>query len=277
MFTSGLRNLQKMVVQEPRDLSDARTIAYAIYILTREGVITTNYILNLQDYLDKHQRNAWQNDLTGVYLAGALHSLHKDGDAEKLIAHYRIGRHCAARLERFLPAARKRCPIYRRPGPRIPRATGKDLLRRIPKYPGPDQRRKFQYSFRGLRSSRPQGLFAAISKNPPELTISEVAAAKNRNYSGQRRQITAAALVLTLRQEPSDFRRFRSGRSRRIFPSGGSRGSIASGARDQPLTSGLEVYRELLGKDNHPVTPTRFGETMHVRLHIRSCFLEPTH
>ena len=28
-------------------------MAYAIYLLTREEVITTNYILNLRDYLDR--------------------------------------------------------------------------------------------------------------------------------------------------------------------------------------------------------------------------------
>jgi len=44
MFASGLRNLQKMVGRTPEDLNDARTLAYSIYTLTREGVITTNYI-----------------------------------------------------------------------------------------------------------------------------------------------------------------------------------------------------------------------------------------
>ena len=90
MFASGLRNLQKMVGREPANALEARTLAYAIYVLTREGVITTNYILNLRDYLDKNQHDDWQNDLTGVYLAGALHLLHKDADAEKLIGKYKI-------------------------------------------------------------------------------------------------------------------------------------------------------------------------------------------
>ena len=85
MFASGLRNLQKMVGRQPPSLGDARTLAYAIYILTREGVITTNYILNLRDYLEKNEKDEWQNDITGVYLAGALHLLHKDSDAERLI------------------------------------------------------------------------------------------------------------------------------------------------------------------------------------------------
>ena len=65
-----MRNLQAMVARPPTDLDDARTIAYAIYLLTREGVVTTNYILNLRDYLDKNSRKNGR-DLTGVYLAGA--------------------------------------------------------------------------------------------------------------------------------------------------------------------------------------------------------------
>src|SRR5262249_548772 len=90
MFASGLRNLQKMVGKQPEDLTDARRLGYAIYILTREGVITTNYILNLRDWLDKNQENQWQDDITGVYLAGALHLLHKDADAERLIDKYKL-------------------------------------------------------------------------------------------------------------------------------------------------------------------------------------------
>src|SRR5262249_20406247 len=92
MFANGLRNLQKMVGRTPSNLADARTVAYAIYVLTREGVITTNYILNLRDYLEKHEKDNWQNDITGVYLAGALHLLHKDKDAEGLIDNYLLGR-----------------------------------------------------------------------------------------------------------------------------------------------------------------------------------------
>ena len=90
MFASGLRYLQKMVAREPTTLPEARSVAYAIYILTREGVVTTNYILNLRDYLEQHQTDLWKNDITGVYLAGALKLLHKDKDADDLIAAYKI-------------------------------------------------------------------------------------------------------------------------------------------------------------------------------------------
>src|SRR5438105_12106617 len=90
MFASGLRNLQKMVARQPSDIIDARRIAYAIYVLTREGVITTNYILNLRDYLEKKHAGEWENDLIGVYLAGSLKLLHKDKDAETLVDKFKI-------------------------------------------------------------------------------------------------------------------------------------------------------------------------------------------
>jgi len=54
-------------------------------------VITTNYILNLRDYLDKNYPKQWQGDLAGVYLAGAWSMLKNDGEARKLISAYRMG------------------------------------------------------------------------------------------------------------------------------------------------------------------------------------------
>ena len=101
MFASGLRYLQKMVAREPSTLADARTVAYGIYVLTREGVVTTNYILNLRDYLDQHHADKWRNDVTGVYLAGALKLLHKDKEAEELIAAYKIDKGSARDYDDF--------------------------------------------------------------------------------------------------------------------------------------------------------------------------------
>ena len=101
MFASGLRNLQAMVAKDPSDLDDARRIAYAIYLLSREGVVTTNYIINLREYLDKNHAKEWKTDLTGVYLAGALHILKKEDEAMKLIAAYRIGQFDKKQLNDF--------------------------------------------------------------------------------------------------------------------------------------------------------------------------------
>ncbi|HWB61256.1 MAG TPA: alpha-2-macroglobulin, partial [Chthoniobacteraceae bacterium] len=90
-FQGGLRYLRKMADAQPQDAEQARTVAYAIYLLTREQVITTNQILNLEDYLNKNEAGYWQDDLTGVYLAGSLAMLKKDAEGQKIIAGYHMG------------------------------------------------------------------------------------------------------------------------------------------------------------------------------------------
>src|ERR1044072_7694800 len=101
MLASGTRYLQAMVSKQPSHRDDARTVAYAIYLLSREGVVTTNYIINLREYLDKNHEKEWKNDMTGVYLAGALHILKKEDDAAKLISAYRIGQLNRERINDF--------------------------------------------------------------------------------------------------------------------------------------------------------------------------------
>jgi uncharacterized protein YfaS (alpha-2-macroglobulin family) len=43
----------------------------------------------------------------------------------------------------------------------------------------------------------------------------------------------------------------------------------------ETLTNGLEVYRELLDENGQPVTHTRLGEAIRVRLHVRSLEHKP--
>ncbi len=86
----GLGHLEQMAVREVGGLYEARIQAYAIYLLTRNDVVTTNYLIHLREYLDNNFRDEWQNDLAGVYVAAAYALLKKDGEAEKLIKAYRM-------------------------------------------------------------------------------------------------------------------------------------------------------------------------------------------
>src|SRR4029077_13571686 len=104
MYASGLRYLQKMGEREASSLAEARTIAYGIYLLTREGIVTTNYILNLRDYLDKNFEKKWAQDLTGVYLAGAYSILKKNDEAQRLIKPYKLGVHDSSNFWDFYSA-----------------------------------------------------------------------------------------------------------------------------------------------------------------------------
>ncbi len=273
VFASGLLDLQKMVVHEPAGPNEARTVAYAIYILTREGVITTNYILNLRDYLDKHQTDMWQNDVTGVYLAGALHLLHKDGDADKLIARYKMGAATPREWSDFcqpLGSDSQYLAVLAREFPaRLKKISGEELeniLRPIGE--GQFNTLSAAYAVRALKAYS-----ASASQNVPELTIAEVRPDRKevRLSSGTR-----------LLQSHAFSGEARTVRFRGSSPIGGSGAFfqvIEAGfdrqVPNQPVTSGLEVYRELLGKDSHPAGATRLGEPLHVRLHVRSLAGKP--
>jgi uncharacterized protein YfaS (alpha-2-macroglobulin family) len=268
MFASGLRNLQAMVAKEPSSLDDARTIAYAIYLLSREGVVTTNYILNLREYLDKNYPKEWQSELTGVYLAGALHILRKEDDAMKLIAAYRIGQHDKARIHDFyqpLGADAQYVAVLAREFPaRLKKLSAKEfesILRPISE--GGFNTLSAAYAVLALKSySR------VIAQNPPELTIAEIDKTKKEKVlvSGkkllQRTNFSGDAAAL----------RFRS--TTPLNPPGAYYQVVEAGfdrqISNKPLTDGLEVYRELLDKSSKPVTTTQLGEVITVRLHIRS-------
>ena len=67
-------------------LREARIQAYAIYLLTREGVVTTNYLLNLREYLDRAEPKRWQQRsdrrLSGRRL-GAAEEKRRSGAADQ--------------------------------------------------------------------------------------------------------------------------------------------------------------------------------------------------
>jgi uncharacterized protein YfaS (alpha-2-macroglobulin family) len=72
MLQLGMRNLEAMVTETPSNQEEERVVAYAIYLLTREEVITTNYILNLRDYLDRTEKDSWKSAPITNPAAGAI-------------------------------------------------------------------------------------------------------------------------------------------------------------------------------------------------------------
>jgi hypothetical protein len=267
MFASGLRYLQKMVALEPSTLADARTVAYGIYVLTREGVVTTNYILNLRDYLDQHQADIWQNDVTGVYLAGALKLLHKDKDADELIGAYKIDKRSGRDYDDFcqpLGANAQYVAILARAFPdrlkKISVAEFEQILQ-------PISRGEFNTLSAAYAVSALKSYSHAIAQTLPELSIAEIHRDKREVA------LTSGAKLLqqTAFSKDAVALRFKSGG--RLSGPGAFFQVVEAGfdrhVPEKPVIAGLEVHRELLDKDNNPVTRTKLGEPIHVRLQAR--------
>jgi uncharacterized protein YfaS (alpha-2-macroglobulin family) len=88
LFFNGINYLKELASKNVSDMDEARIQAYAIYILTRNEIITTNYLANLQLYLQKDTSKAWQKDITAVYIAGSYQLLKSYNDATRLIGMY---------------------------------------------------------------------------------------------------------------------------------------------------------------------------------------------
>lgn len=278
LFQSGMRYLQKMVVQEPNDLQDARTLAYAIYLLTREEVITTNYLLNLRDYLDKRHPKEWQNDLTGVYLAGALALLKENEKAEALIGAYKIGVHDATRAGRWsgfyqpLGSDSQYIAILARHFPeRLKKITGKEfqaILRPVAE--GRFNTLTAAYAVQALKSYSRQmegsGIKLGISEITPSAgkKITQEIPAQGKLLKRATFSDTAKALQFGAEPPPRGIGAFY-----QVIETG-----FDLQLPDKPVKEGMEIYRELLDKRGKPINshdnPARLGEPITVRLTMRS-------
>jgi uncharacterized protein YfaS (alpha-2-macroglobulin family) len=268
MFASGLRYLQKMVTLEPSTLADARIIAYGIYVLTREGVVTTNYILNLRDYLDQHQADIWQNDVTGVYLAGALKLLHKDKDADDLMGAYKIANDSSGDYDDFcqpLGANAQYITVLARAFPsrlkEISAAEFEQILQPIGR--GEFNTLSAAYAVSALKSYS-----HAIAQTLPVLSIGEIHKDKREVA------LTSGAKLLQRTAFSKDAIALRFNSAGKLSGPGAFFQVVEAGfdrhVPTQPVTAGLEIHRELLDKNNQPVTRTKLGEPIHVRLQARS-------
>ncbi|MCD4689688.1 MAG: alpha-2-macroglobulin family protein, partial [Desulfuromonadaceae bacterium] len=91
LLSRGRDYLRDYVGNKSNNLEQARVRAYAIYLLTRFGEVTTNHLVNLQGWLEQQHGKVWRQDLAAAYMASTYALLQMKNDAEQLISHYRLG------------------------------------------------------------------------------------------------------------------------------------------------------------------------------------------
>lgn len=89
MFANGLGYLRDLAGQNPKDTDAARVQAYAIYVLTRNEIVTTNYITHLLGYYQNSKTPHWQEDIAAVYLAASFQLLQNSDDARQLLNQFK--------------------------------------------------------------------------------------------------------------------------------------------------------------------------------------------
>jgi uncharacterized protein YfaS (alpha-2-macroglobulin family) len=88
IFSAGMGYLKDLARREISTLEQARIQAYAIYLLSRNEIVTSNYLTQLQLTLNKMKDSKWQQDITSTYLAATYQLLKSYNEAEKMIGYY---------------------------------------------------------------------------------------------------------------------------------------------------------------------------------------------
>jgi len=87
MFDAGNRYLHQLAADDTLDGLDlVRQRAYAVYLLTRQGNVTTNDLAAVQKRLQEAYPDQWRNDLAAAWLAASYQLLKQDKQAAQLMA-----------------------------------------------------------------------------------------------------------------------------------------------------------------------------------------------
>ena len=260
MLQAGLQHLAAIAAAEPHDIGSARTIAYAIYLLTREQAVTTNYLLNLQDTLKRASwAKAWNTDLTSAYLAASWQLLQKADTAKSLIGGYQWGSVPKSEYGDFydsFSADSSYLALLARHFPDLLRKITTDQYERIlaPIGEGRYNTMSAAYAVLALKSYAQM-----ISLNPPKLSISG---------------LPLEGKLVQRAQIPIGFTKLLFGVEGKPGPFGVFGQSLEAGFQIQPpktaVNDGMEVWHELVDDNGAKITKIELGKPVTVRVVARS-------
>jgi uncharacterized protein YfaS (alpha-2-macroglobulin family) len=90
LMTRALAHLQQDANGTPNDFGQARTQAYEIYLLARNGTVVTNALEHNHAWFEQNAKGNWSDDIAAVYEAAAYALLKNQDQADALIGHFHL-------------------------------------------------------------------------------------------------------------------------------------------------------------------------------------------
>jgi uncharacterized protein YfaS (alpha-2-macroglobulin family) len=269
MWQAALDHLQHLAASDPADLPAARRRAQAIYLLTRNGAVTTSLVASLRETLAARHAQAWPTDAAAAYLAATYQLLKQDAPAEALMAPlaaqlekggkpYRyqyfddptirdaqvlhlLARHFPARLKALPPAA-------------------------VARFVGP----LGQGEFNTLSSAYTILAFDAMARTLGADALGKLSVAQ-LDAQGRSTPVALPDSLLPRAEFAPGTRRLKLGSegSVPVYYAVTQTGFDRSPPTDE-LKTGLEVVREYLGADGKPATRVKVGDELVVNLSLRA-------
>ena len=251
--------------QSGGSLLDARNRANAIYVLTRMGVVTSNYLVDLEEGLLARKSDDWQDGILSSYMAATYKLLQKDSEASRLIANYKIASKRPRGFDDFNSIL----------------STDAQHLYLLSKHFPAKVKKLDSKIILGLTEKVNKGEYNTISAAYTMLALGEyskLALAKRENENIEFASISADDKRTILNAAAKPFLTAEYGTEATVLNASADSGlfylNVQSGFdRDFPekaVKQGIEIYREFVDDEGKIVTEFEQGKEITARLKIRS-------
>lgn len=270
---SMLNIVKPFIVKTARERSrgdlntDARLQAQAIYLLNRQGVVTSNELSSLREELERYlEDEEWQPTLTGAYMAASYKMMKQDAAANALI-----------KKQKWSLDADKWYAKFYYDDPLTHDAILIELMARY----FPDELRKL-----------PQSVLQKMGKRLQEQRYNSLSSAllvralmKYENFAGASGDISLAAIF----EKDKEIPLLMQGNPPRVSVPLGANAIIAAKPQsgqpafimlseggydrtpaDKSIDEGIEIFHEYIDIDENVLTQVKVGDEFFVRILIRS-------
>ncbi len=265
MLARALDYLRDYAGNDPQSLAAARQQARALYVLTRNGQITTNLLVRLHEVLEGRYADRWRGDVTAAYLAATYALLAKRPEAEKLIDGYRLGRKqvddatdydsVLAHDAQFVYLVAKHFPDQ------FAALEGEQILAMLQPL--------FEGRFNTVSSAASILALGAYSQRAAELAGPERVAIAEIDAAGGRKELEIQPEPFPLADASVQARQVAIDGAERLFY------LLAQSGFDRALpteavSNKLEIVREFLDDQGNPVLKAAQGQELTVRVRVRA-------
>ena len=265
MLQRGKSFLESLATRKSTSLAEARTRANAIYLLTRMGQVTTNYVIDLEESLQKSHPKVWRRDLAAAYMAATYQLIQKSAEADRLIADFELGKDDHQALDDFHSALAIDAQfIYllakHFPG-RAAKLDGDSILQMTTKI--------FKGQYNTISSAYAILALGAYSELTMAGNYNESIEFSAIDAAGQLRKLEALALPFLTAEYGIDARKLKLAGEAPMYYL-----NLQAGFDDQlppaAISEGIEIYRDFIDDEGNPVTSFEQGKELTVRLKVRA-------
>ncbi|POP46389.1 hypothetical protein CHU32_06455 [Superficieibacter electus] len=260
-------SLRELAVKQSGDLDELRLHAWAVYLLTRQGEITTGMLASVQNSLQKRFPDEWKTDLSAVYLASTYRLLKMDDEADALLQptwkQLNEGWNDAWWTHNYLdPLVQDATRLY---------LISRHFPEKVSKIPP----QVLENMVKALREERYTTYSSAMSMLALESYSSQVAAPRtltvaqvNGDKSLLLSQVNELFVGGDFSAEANAIRIDNSSDAPAWYVV--SQSGYDKAAPQQAISRGLEIAREYTDDKGEPVSTVTLGQTLNVHLKIRA-------